>query len=357
MGHVCGRDQGAVAAGGATNEDLISIVQSLGSYAGMNARPFSLNTPTLDVRLQDGSRLAALMSATQVPIVSIRRNRYPQMFLRPDMAQAATTRGRELLPDLVSLGTVDQQVADFLHAAVRSRCNVVVGGATDAGKTALLRALINCIEVMERLLTIEIALELGIDRHPELHLDVVPMEVVLPDAEGRGGLDIAELVRRTRRHNPSRVIVGEVLGPEVVEMLSAMSQGNDGSLSTIHARDSEEVFNRVATYAAQLGNMNFDIAHQLMAGAIDFVVFIEKNPMLGMRRTVTQIIEVSGVMNPASSMRSTTSSRPPRRTGGRSATPRCRSAACRSWRGPATPTVCRHGAPATSRVGGERCLN
>ena len=107
------------------------------------------------------------------------------------------------------------------------------------------------------------------------------MEVVLPDAEGRGGLDIAELVRRTRRHNPSRVIVGEVLGPEVVEMLSAMAQGNDGSLSTIHARDSEEVFNRIATYAAQFGNMNFDIAHQLMAGAIDFVVFIEKNPMLG----------------------------------------------------------------------------
>jgi pilus assembly protein CpaF len=281
----------------ATNEDLISIVQNLGSYAGLNARPFSPNTPTLDVRLQDGSRLAALMSATQVPIVSIRRNRYPQMFLRADMAQAATKQGRELLPDLVSLGTVEDQVADFLHAAVRSRCNIVVAGATDAGKTALLRALINCIEVMERLLTIEGALELGIDRHPELHCDVVPMEVVLPDAEGRGGLDIAELVRRTRRHNPSRVIVGEVLGPEVVEMLSAMSQGNDGSLSTIHARDSEEVFNRIATYAAQFGNMNFDIAHQLMAGAIDFVVFIEKNPMLGMRRTVTQIIEVSGVMN------------------------------------------------------------
>jgi len=281
----------------ATNEDLISIVQNLGSYAGMNARPFSTATPTLDVRLQDGSRLAALMSATQAPIVSIRRNRYPQMFLRPDLASAATKPGKEVLPDLVSLGTVDEQLAEFLFAAVRSRCNIVVGGATDAGKTALLRGLINCIEAMERLITIEIAFELGLERHPELHCDVVPMEVVLADAEGRGGLDIAELVRRTRRHNPSRVIVGEVLGPEVGEMLSAMAQGNDGSLSTIHARDAEEVFNRIATYAAQFSNVSFEVAHQLMAGAIDFVVFIEKNPKLGMRRTVTQVIEVAGMMN------------------------------------------------------------
>ena len=92
----------------ATNEDLISIVQNLGSYAGMNARPFSPNTPTLDVRLQDGSRLSALMSATRGPVVSIRRNRYPQMFLRPDIAQAATKQGASSCPTSCQLGTVDR---------------------------------------------------------------------------------------------------------------------------------------------------------------------------------------------------------------------------------------------------------
>lgn len=281
----------------ATDEDLISIVQNLGSYAGMNARPFSPAAPELDVRLQDGSRLSAVMSATEAPSVSIRRNRYPQMFLRPDLAAAASTAGGERLPDLVSLGTVDEQVADFLYAAVRARCNIVVGGATDAGKTTLLRALINCIDPLERLITIEKALELGLGRHPELHADVREMEEVLSDAEGRGGLDIATLVRRSRRMNPSRAIVGEVLGPEVVEMLSAMAQGNDGSLSTIHARDAAEVFNRIATYAVQNAMPSFEVAHALMAGAIDFVVFVEKNPKLGLRRTVTEIVEVSGVMN------------------------------------------------------------
>ena len=83
----------------------------------------------------------------------------------------------------------------------------------------------------------------------------------------------------------------------IISALTTSPQGNDGSLSTIHARDAEEVFNRIATYAVQFGNMTFEIAHQLMAGAIDFVVFVEKNPKLGMRRTVTQIIEVTGVMN------------------------------------------------------------
>jgi pilus assembly protein CpaF len=278
----------------ASNEHLISIVANLGSYAGMNARPFSPATPELDVRLHDGSRLSAIMSATESPSVSIRRNRYPQMFLRPDLAKAAGRPGGEVLPDLVTLGTVSAELADFLSAAVRARCNIVIGGATDAGKTTLLRALVNCIDPMERLITVERALELGLGRHRELHCDVREMEEVLPDAEGKGGVSIAALVRRTRRMNPDRVIVGEVLGPEVVEMLSAMAQGNDGSLSTIHARDAVEVFARIATYAQQHENLVFDVSHSLMAGAIDFVVFVEKNPLMGGRRCVSEVLEVGG---------------------------------------------------------------
>ncbi len=278
-----------VAAG---DEDLIDIVRNLGAYAGLNARPFSPANPELDLRLPDGSRLSAIMQASERPLVSIRRNRFPQMFLAhlPPAAREVPGGARTLL----ELGSIDEQLAAFLQAMVLARCNVMVAGATDAGKTTLLRALINCIPPQERLITVERALELGLRRHPELHPDVAEMEEVLPSADGGGGLSIGDLVRRTRRQNPSRVIVGEVLGPEVVEMLSAMSQGNDGSLSTIHARDAADVFGRLATYAAQHEHLGFAVTHALMGAAIDFVVFVKKNPKLGGRCTVTEVLEVTG---------------------------------------------------------------
>lgn len=261
----------------ASDDDLIDIVQNLAAYAGLNARPFTRAHPELDLRLPDGSRLSACLSASERPIVSIRRNRYPQMFL----------------PTLVGLGSIDEQLASFLEAAVQARMNIMVAGATDAGKTTLLRALINCVDPGERLITVERALELGLRRHPELHPDVVELEEVLPDADGRGGLSIGQLVRRTRRHNPSRVLLGEVIGPEVVEMLSAMGQGNNGSLSTVHARSAPDVFSRLATYAAQYEGLDFPVTHALIAGALDFVVFIAKLPQLGGRRCVTEVVEVS----------------------------------------------------------------
>jgi pilus assembly protein CpaF len=284
----------------ATDDDLIDIVRQLGSYAGQTARPFDPANPELDLRLPDGSRLSALMVASERPTVSIRKNRFPQIFLAqvPPTAQ----RGPGQNPNdgwvphakprtLLQLGTVDRQVAQFLEAAVLARCNIVVAGATDAGKTTLLRALIHCIPRHERLITVERALELGV-RHPDLHPNVVELEEVLPSPDGGGGLSIGQLVRRTRRANPSRVIVGEVLGPEVVEMLSAMSQGNDGSLSTIHARDASDVFNRLATYAAQHEGLGFHVTHALIGTTVDLVVFIKKHP--NGQRAVTEILEVTG---------------------------------------------------------------
>jgi Flp pilus assembly CpaF family ATPase len=155
--------------------------------------------------------------------------------------------------------------------------------------------MINCAPPRERIITVERALELGLRRHPELHADVVEFEEVLPDADGQGGITIAELVRRTRRHNPSRVLVGEVMGPEVVEMLTAMSQGNNGSLSTIHARDAADVFHKLATYGAQYEHLSFDVTHALIASSIDFVLYIRKNPLRGGRRCVAEILEVTGL--------------------------------------------------------------
>jgi Flp pilus assembly CpaF family ATPase len=163
----------------------------------------------------------------------------------------------------------------------------------------LLRALANEIPAHERLITVERALELGLDQFPELHPNVVAFEYRLPNSEGQGEITMAELVRRSLRMNPSRVIVGEVLGDEIVTMLNAMTQGNDGSLSTIHANSSMEVFNRIATYAIQSEErLPIEATHMLIAGAIDFVVFIEKRNDYSrggrLRRYVSSIREVTG---------------------------------------------------------------
>ncbi len=261
-----------------TDADLVAIIQSQAAHAGINARPWTPATPELDLRLSDGSRLSAVMSAGDRPSVSIRRNRYPQMFL----------------PTLVELGTLDEQLATFLQAAVLARMNIMICGATNAGKTTLLRSLINCIDPAERLITIEKALELGLRRHPGLHPNVVEWEMVLPDSEGRGGISMAALVQRSLRQDPSRVIVGEVLGDEIVVMLNAMSQGNDGSLSTIHARNSLAALDRIASYAAQADNLDFAVTHSLIAGALDFIVFIRQNPLTGGIRTVAEVREIAG---------------------------------------------------------------
>jgi pilus assembly protein CpaF len=277
-----------------SDAELVDIVRTLGSHAGVNARPFAPTSPQLDLRLGGGSRLSAVMSASERPLVSIRLNRFPLMFLADIPKGVTSTTGTSIAASLLQLGTVDERLAQFLQAAVLARTNIIVAGATDAGKTTILRALINCIPSSERLITVERALELGVGRFTGLHPNVAELEEVLPGADGSGGVDIGQLVRRTRRMNPSRVIVGEVLGPEVVEMLNAMSQGNDGSLSTIHARSGADVFDRLAVYARQHEGLDFPVTHALIGGAIDFVVFVKKNPLLGGRRTVTEVLEVTG---------------------------------------------------------------
>jgi pilus assembly protein CpaF len=204
------------------------------------------------------------------------------------------------LADLVGNGTLSPELATFLAAATSARKNIMIAGATNAGKTTLLRAIANQIPPGERLITVERSLELGIDHFPELHPNVIAFEERLPNMEGQGAITMAELVRRSLRMNPSRVIVGEVLGDEIVTMLNAMSQGNDGSLSTIHANSSLEVFNRISTYAIQSAErLPVEATHMLIAGAIDFVVFIEKRNEYArggrLLRFVSSVREVTGI--------------------------------------------------------------
>jgi pilus assembly protein CpaF len=267
-----------------TDDELIELVQVLAAYSGLSSRPFDTANPQLDLRLPDGSRLSAVMDVCSRPAISIRRSRLSRVFLR----------------DLIDNGTMDEELGRFLAAAVAARKNIMIAGATNAGKTTLLRALANEIPPHERLITVERALELGLGELPELHPNVVAFEERLPNSEGMGAIAMSELVRRSLRMNPSRVIVGEVLGDEIVTMLNAMSQGNDGSLSTIHANSSLEVFNRICTYAIQsVERLPVDATMMLIAGAIDFVVFVEKRNEYAeggrLRRFVSSVREVTGI--------------------------------------------------------------
>ncbi|POM27251.1 Type IV secretion system protein VirB11 [Actinomadura rubteroloni] len=266
-----------------SDEELVELIQILAAYSGLSSRPFDTANPELDLRLPDGSRLSAVMDVTVRPALSIRRARLGKVFLA----------------DLVGTGTFSAELGRFFRAAVHARKNIMIAGATNAGKTTLLRAIANEIPAHERLITVERALELGLDAFPELHPNVVAFEQRLPNSEGQGLISMADLVRRSLRMNPSRVIVGEVLGDEIVTMLNAMTQGNDGSLSTIHANSSAEVFNRIATYAIQSEErLPVDATHMLIAGAIDFVVFIEKRNDYArggrLRRYVASVREVTG---------------------------------------------------------------
>ncbi|HEX7716485.1 MAG TPA: ATPase, T2SS/T4P/T4SS family [Marmoricola sp.] len=267
-----------------SDEELVELIQILAASVGLASRPFDTANPQLDLRLPDGSRLSAVMSVCARPSVSIRRARL----------------GRVGLDDLVGNGTVTPELASFLRAAVLARKNVMIAGSTNSGKTTLLRALANEIPPVERLITVERALELGLDQFEDLHPNVVAFEERLPNSEGLGGVGMAELVRRSLRQNPSRVIVGEVLGDEIVTMLNAMSQGNDGSLSTIHANSSMEVFNRIATYALQAQeHLPVEATHMLIAGSINFVVFMRKRNDFDrggrLTRSVESVREVTGV--------------------------------------------------------------
>ncbi len=267
-----------------SDEELVDLIQILGAYSGLSSRPFDTANPQLDLRLPDGSRLSAVMDVCRRPSVSIRRARLGKVFLS----------------DLVGNGTILPDLGSMLSAAVVARKNLMIAGSTNAGKTTLLRALANEIPPNERLVTVERALELGLDQFPELHPNAVAFEERLPNAEGVGGISMAELVRRSLRMNPSRVIVGEVLGDEIVTMLNAMTQGNDGSLSTIHANSAIEVFNRIATYAVQAQErLPVEATQMLISGAIDFVIFVQKRNDYhrggSLRRYVSSVREVTGV--------------------------------------------------------------
>lgn len=263
-----------------SDEDLIAEVQALASRRGRTERRFDWANPRLDMRLPDGSRLTALMSVAHRPTIVIRRHRFVELGL----------------DDLVRLGTIDLALHSFLAAAVTSRRNMVIGGTTNVGKTTFLRAIAALADPDEHKVTIETSLELGL-HHMARHRNVTALEAREANAEGQGAISVRTLTEYAARLNPDRIIVGEVLGDEALPMLRALGAGADGSLTTVHARRSDAVARRLASYVAQSATpLPVSATLDLIADAIDVIVFLAfvRDADGRRRRVVSSVREVIG---------------------------------------------------------------
>jgi pilus assembly protein CpaF len=233
--------------------------------------------PLCDARLPDGSRVNVVVAplALDGSVLTIRRFR-PRGF-GPD--------------DLISNGTWAPPLHDLLRAAVRARCNILISGGTGSGKTTTLNALTEFIGEHERIVTVEDAAELRLR-----HAHVVRLEARPASLEGRGEVTVRRLVRNALRMRPDRIVVGEVRGAEALDMLSAMSSGHDGSLSTVHAGSPEEALRRVETLALMAGlGLPHEAIRDQVAGALDLVVH-QARMADGSRRVVavSEVVRVAG---------------------------------------------------------------
>ena len=257
-----------------SDDELIELIKRMAARMGHREQRFDAATPELNLQLPDGSRVFAAMEVSKHPTMVIRRHRFEY----------------SSLTQLVQLGMVEPRTASFLAAAVRARRNIVIAGGTGSGKTTLLRALINEIPREERIVTIEDAYELGIEHFEEAHPDHDALQSRPANTEGMGEITMSDLTKMALRMDPDRVIVGEVRGAEAFPMLLAMSQGNNGSMCTMHADSARSVFPKLVAYVSMASTgLPTETVNLMIAAAVHFVVHVE---LVHSRRSVTSIHEV-----------------------------------------------------------------
>jgi pilus assembly protein CpaF len=242
---------------------------------GQVGRRVDESMPMVDARLPDGSRVNAIVHPLAIngPMLTIRK----------------FSKEPYTIDDLVRLGTMDERVADLLDAAVRGRLNILISGGTGSGKTTLLNVLSSFIPDDERIVTIEDAAELRLGQSHVLRLESRP-----PNIEHRGEISIRDLVRNSLRMRPDRIVVGEVRGPEALDMLQAMNTGHDGSLTTVHANTSRDALARLETMVLMAGlELPVRAIREQVTAALDLLVHVAR--LRDGTRRVVQIAEVQGM--------------------------------------------------------------
>lgn len=222
-------------------------------------------SPMADARLADGSRVNVVIPPLAVdgPAISIRR--FPDE--RPGVE------------DLVELGTLSREQADFLEEQIAARRSILISGGTGSGKTTLLNALSAFIGAGERIVTIEDAAELSLAQTHVVRLESRP-----PSIEGRGEVTIRDLLKNALRMRPDRIVIGEVRGPEALDLLTALNTGHDGALSTVHASSAIDALDRIEVLALMAGvGLPIEVIAAQLRRGIDFVVHIARTPDGGRR--------------------------------------------------------------------------
>jgi pilus assembly protein CpaF len=238
-------------------------------------RRVDADSPTVDARLPDGSRVNAIIRPVAIdgPSITIRKFKKDKLSIQ----------------QLVNFGSITQNMAEFLRACVLAHLNIVISGGTGSGKTTLLNVLSGYIQEEERIVTIEDAAELQMQQD-----HVVRLETKVPNVDGRGAVTIRDLVRNSLRMRPDRIVVGECRGGEALDMLQAMNTGHDGSLTTLHANTPRDALSRLETMVLMSGmDLPLKVVRQQISSAVDLIV--QQTRLKDGARKVTAVTEVVGM--------------------------------------------------------------
>ena len=255
-----------------TFTDASHLRRIITKMVGQIGRRIDESSPLVDARLPDGSRLNAIIPPLSLsgPLLTIRK----------------FAQNRFALSELIEIGTLSKESAEFLENCIRAQLNILVSGGTGSGKTTFLNALSAAIPDSDRIVTIEDAAELQLAQRHVIRLESRPKNI-----EGEGEITIRDLVRNALRMRPDRIIVGEVRGAEALDMLQAMNTGHEGSLSTVHANSPRDALNRLETMVLMAGyELPLRAIRSHVSSALELVVQLDRLDD-GSRR----IVEISEV--------------------------------------------------------------
>ncbi|KFB08396.1 CpaF family protein [Nitratireductor basaltis] len=254
------------------NQQLLNICQRIVSQVG---RRVDESSPICDARLPDGSRVNVIAPPLSIDGASLTIRKFK--------------KDKLTLDQLVKFGAISPEGAEVLKIIGRVRCNTIISGGTGSGKTTLLNCLTNYIDRDERVITCEDSAELQLQQPHVVRLETRP-----PNLEGEGEVTMRDLVKNCLRMRPERIIVGEVRGPEVFDLLQAMNTGHDGSMGTIHSNSPRECLNRMESMIAMGGfSLPQKTVREIIVGSVD--VIIQAARLRDGSRRITHITEVVGM--------------------------------------------------------------